>query len=242
MNPLHHESRVLQTTSWGDVVLDDISTDFYLDLATEGSRPFSVSVDLETDPCDFDDPLFFQSSHTRIITIKSEGSGRTEIVRVEEKSKPHRLRVLLGSEHVTTFFHHAFFDMTFLLKDFGITVKNPRCTYILARVVKGWNKSDVDCKTGLKYMLDYFGFSPMEESMALSDWSGTTLTSDQIRYAVKDVDHLVALYDHLEDLAWVSSAQFAIEHRPIIQSLEEGLRQLVALRVQGVVGIYGHVY
>lgn len=216
-------------TTWGKVVYDDLSDEF-LD-----RTPRSISIDLETGLCDFDDPLFFMKANPHVITIYNNDDGSCEFIRVNPNSTLNNLRNLVGNTECT-YFHHAYFDMSFLAYHFDIKVVNPRCTYILSRVLKAEGLLPV--KASLKPMLTHFlGYEPTPRQ-ALSDWTADVLSPVQQAYAHDDVAYLYSLYDAMKGELWKNALH---DYHSLISTHENHLYHMVEARCLKVVGLFEYL-
>lgn len=103
---------------------------------------------------------------------------------------PLNIIEILKSEKVCKVFHHANFDIRFLIKNLNINeVSNVVCTKIAAKLLYGLKE-----KNSLKNLLDSELGVVINKKQQLSDWSKQNLTDEQIEYASNDVKYLVELW------------------------------------------------
>lgn len=101
---------------------------------------------------------------------------------------------IMESKKIKKVFHHAPFDLAFLLHHLKIRdVQNVVCTKIAYKLLNGPN-----IKSSLKDLIQiYFNFS-LDKSQRLSNWNKSELDNEQIQYALNDVRFLCELWGILE--------------------------------------------
>lgn len=95
---------------------------------------------------------------------------------------------LLLSSGVTKIFHHATFDLAFILTAWQIMPTSVFCTKIASKILDP-QRQDHSLKA---LLLRYFGVEISKEQRT-SDWAATTLSREQTEYALRDVIYLPAL-------------------------------------------------
>lgn len=146
-----------------------------------------VSVDIET-----------TGLHTlkgdKMHVIIFNSGDRFEIVRVpQDKATLQNEGVLSNTKYVLTekriskTFHHAPFDLGFIINELNIKPSNIYCTRMLAKVLG-------EVKQSLKDLVYKFVGLDLPKGFAISDWSGE-LSCDQVRYALEDVAYLKLLFE-----------------------------------------------
>jgi len=176
----------------------------WLDAAV-GSRV--IGMDIETNGLD--------PSVCKIATVQmSVPNIGTVMVRNIDRN-PVNLLQLLESRQTTKIFHHAPFDLGFLMRHFTVYPEKIACTKVAAKVLDPKRKKffDPDTNKGshsLKSLVyHYFGFK-MDKSIAVSDWFADDLSQEQLEYAAKDVEYLPDLLRNLEiELAYESKIRLA---------------------------------
>jgi ribonuclease D len=110
--------------------------------------------------------------------------------------RPANLMTLLSSEAVTKVFHHALFDLRFMLHHWGTSPRNVACTKITSKILH----PDAE-RHGLKDLLADHLDVHISKDQRLTDWSQRPLTDEQVQYAAGDVAHLLPLLETLQDIA-----------------------------------------
>jgi ribonuclease D len=116
------------------------------------------------------------------------------VVQISGSTSRHpNLESLLCNSQVRKVFHHAIFDLRFMLHHWGVTINNVVCTKIASKIL---NPSDEDHT--LKSVLQKHLGIHIEKDLGNSDWLRSRLTDEQVHYAVQDVVHLPDLLDKLQ--------------------------------------------
>jgi len=117
------------------------------------------------------------------------------IIKLNEKI-PTNLSLLLTEDSIKKVFHHAMFDLRFMSYHWKITPKNIACTKIASKILNPTLTTNQSLKWCLR---KYLGIKiNKSEKIAISNWLSSSLTNDQINYAVEDVLYLLPLLDELE--------------------------------------------
>ena len=120
----------------------------------------------------------------------AEGTGAA-VVSIEADSKPQRLAALLEDKTVPKVFHHAPFDLRFMMHEWGARPAAVRCTKVASKLI------DPDASNeehSLQRMVArYLGVELRKGPVRTSDWTADRLTPEQIEYAAADVIHLPPL-------------------------------------------------
>lgn len=144
-----------------------------------------VSIDTETTGLD---PL-----KDNLCIIQMYAHNKVFIIKYNKDIQYTNLIKVLKSNKVTKIFHHANFDLRFLMKNLNcVEIKNVVCTKIAAKLVRG-----VDSNNSLKALLKEYFDIEIDKSQQLSDWSKSNLTDEQIEYAINDTLYLSKLWDKL---------------------------------------------
>lgn len=109
---------------------------------------------------------------------------------------PVRLTSLLENAHVVKVFHHAPFDLRFMVHGWGARPVSIRCTKVASKLLDPQAPNEVH---SLQNLVERFLDVRLSKgSVRTSDWSVNTLSAEQIEYAVNDVSHLPSLLGALE--------------------------------------------
>jgi ribonuclease D len=145
--------------------------------------------------------------------------GRAYLVQVVER--PPNLLALLANPRVCKVFHHAPFDLRFLVGRWGAVVEGAVCTKIASKLL---DKAETD--HSLKALLHRHLDVTIDKAARLSNWSADTLTDSQVRYAVNDVCFLIPLLGclqrKLEEVGRWQLALACFAHLPTRATLEVG--------------------
>lgn len=186
-------------------------------------RCCSIGVDVETTGLDKTwDKL-------AMVQLFVPGKGTLFIRRFQDF--PIRLMSILENIGVKKIFHHALFDLTFLMRDFHVKARNVACTKVAAKILDP-NKQQY-ASHALKHLLKEILDVYLDKSIATSDWLGE-LSAEQIDYAEKDV-----LY--LPDLLYELERQLA--NRQLLQLARESFIYLptyVALEFKNYRDVFGY--
>lgn len=130
----------------------------------------------------------------RLSIIQIYDGERFYIIKFNPMIKANNIISLLADSKVIKVFHHAPFDLSFLIQHLKTEdVKNVICTKIAFKLLYGTNR-----QSSLKDLTKmYLGFS-LDKSQQTSDWSQLELSEDQVNYALNDVRYLIDLWSKLE--------------------------------------------
>lgn len=162
----------------------------------------TASMDIETRPDEGQDQsgaLDPRRGHASLIAVKEPLTGYREVVRlrvrgVERTSDhyPQNLAKLIEKPDVVKIFHHALFDLKFLYVDYAIRSYSTVCTKVAEKILHpSMEEKGFYSLVGLTKR--YLGID-MAKGYALSDWEAPELSSEQIRYAAEDVEHLDTIF------------------------------------------------
>lgn len=159
--------------------------DDYLRISNSSER--IVGVDTETSGLDYlvDNLKVIQISHLQDVWV----------IKYEENCDYEWLEKLFISNDIVKIFHHATFDIGFLMNsNHKISVNNVVCTKISSKIING-----IDYKHSLQNLLyEYLGIS-ISKDQQLSDWGRSKLSDKQVIYAANDVIYLSRLWHELEN-------------------------------------------
>lgn len=163
-----------------EIVENDLSERLAAKICDDGE----VSVDIETTGLDW--------KNDQLATIQLYTNSSAVIYRVREVY-PSRLIKIFENPSIKKIFHHAMFDVRFLISLWDVSFKNVVCTKIASKLL---NKEADD--HNLKVLLNkYLGIS-IKKDMWDSNWLNNELSDDQITYAINDVIYLSDLFEKLE--------------------------------------------
>lgn len=105
------------------------------------------------------------------------------------------LKRLLLDSTVKKIFHHATFDLQFLIINLGINnIENVVCTKVGAKILFDKGQS-----TSLKDILKNLLEIDIDKIMQKSNWEEMILGNEQITYAINDVIHLNNLWQKIKE-------------------------------------------
>lgn len=116
------------------------------------------------------------------------------IIHIDPLIQATNLSSLLIDQDIVKVFHHAPFDLSFLMHH--LSIKEPEnvvCTKVAYKLIHGLDK-----KSSLKELLKEYLDITIEKTQRMSDWSKQNLDEAQIEYALNDVRYLINLWRHLE--------------------------------------------
>jgi ribonuclease D len=128
----------------------------------------------------------------------SAGGVGTVVVALGSTSRvPGRLGELLENPAVEKVFHHAPFDLRFMVSTWGTHPAGIRCTKVASKLLGPEQPND---RHSLQQLAKRFlGVTLEKGQVRTSDWTRPDLTSEQIAYASDDVAYLLPLLDALTD-------------------------------------------
>jgi ribonuclease D len=109
--------------------------------------------------------------------------------------KPPRLATLLEDPMVEKVFHHAPFDLRFMVHAWGARPTSIRCTKVASKLLEP--KAPNEAHSLQQLVARHLGVSLEKGPVRTSDWSAPNLTPEQLEYASGDVAYLPALLDVL---------------------------------------------
>lgn len=145
-------------------------------------REHGLAVDIETTGLD---------PNQASIQVISAALPEQAVVLTLNGAQPARMLRLLEDPDIPVIFHHALFDLRFLHSTYGVTVPNPLCTKVAARI------ASVGRNPHLSDLVSELAGVEIDKSLQTSDWSQRPLTADQLRYAANDVIYLHKVFREL---------------------------------------------
>ncbi len=106
-------------------------------------------------------------------------------------AKPARMAALLEDPDVEKIFHHAPFDLRFMVHAWEVRPSAIRCTKVASKLLEP--RAPNDAHSLQRLVSRYLGVSLDKGQVRTSEWTASCLTSEQVEYAAGDVLHLPAL-------------------------------------------------
>lgn len=150
-------------------------------------------------------------------------------VMVRNMENPTRLLKLLEDSSTTKIFHHAPFDLGFLMRDYLVMPVSIADTKVAAKVLDPKKRQFMHPTTNrgshaLISLVWYYFEDTLDKSLAVSDWFAPELSEAQLTYAAKDVEYLPGLLARLENelsnKGDLELARNAYKHIPVKIELE----------------------
>ena len=112
-----------------------------------------------------------------------------------KEGKYKNLKALLKNNKIKKIFHYARFDLAVIKKFFNIDCQNIFCTKIASKLVRTYTD-----RHGLKDLCKEILEVDLNKSQQSSDWSASSLSKNQIKYASHDVIFLFELKQRLYEM------------------------------------------
>jgi ribonuclease D len=119
--------------------------------------------------------------------------GPIAVVKLAD-APPQNLCRVLTDRRIQKIFHHAMFDLRFMVYNWRVSPQNMACTKIAAKLLRFENGNG----SSLQMLLKRFLGISIDKSLQTSDWVSGCLTNAQISYAFHEVAHLMPLLQALE--------------------------------------------
>jgi len=183
--------------------------DLPADVAARLVRAPRIAVDTETTGLDW------RSDQLALCQVHAPEVG-TVLVQLDGTRQPERLSALVGDPAVTKVFHHAPFDLRFMLRAWGGDARNIACTKVASKVLHPRRPNSEHSLGAL--VRSRLGVALDKGAVRTGDWSAPTLTREQVSYAAGDVEHLLPLLDgllaDLEDVGRAARYAACCEYLP----------------------------
>ena len=133
----------------------------------------------------------------RLGTCQLFGDGvGVAVVSIDDR-RPTRLMALLEDSVIEKVFHHAPFDLRFMVSAWQVSPAAIRDTKVASKILDPAAPNETH---SLQQLVGrYLGVSLPKGAVRVSDWSASELTDEQVRYAAGDVVHLLRLLDAMEE-------------------------------------------
>ncbi|MFD1021101.1 ribonuclease D [Thalassobacillus hwangdonensis] len=130
-----------------------------------------------------------------LLIIQIRAGDSYYIIQFNKEYRPANLLSVLENENIKKIFHHAVFDVRFLMNHLVTNkVNNIICTKIAAKLLFG-----EEGKNSLKDLIEEFLNIKLDKGERLSDWSKENLSDKQIEYAINDVRYLKEIWEVMEE-------------------------------------------
>ncbi|MDQ2874527.1 MAG: ribonuclease D [Actinomycetota bacterium] len=166
-----------------ELLRDDLDEAFASRFGSAGC----VAWDIETSGLD---P---RTDHIGTAQLHAPGLG-TVIVQVGAVV-PQRLCRLLADPAVRKVFHHAMFDLRFMVAHWDAQPARIACTKIASKLLSP--QLATNCHSLQSLLASYLGVE-ISKAQRLTDWLAPELTAAQLAYASRDVAYLIPLLGELE--------------------------------------------
>lgn len=160
----------------------DISRDVF-DSLCKGRR---IAWDIETSGLDW--------SSERIGTCQLHGQDTGTIIVQIGQERPELLCSLLTRPDVLKVFHHAPFDLRFMVSHWDVDVRSVACTKVASKML---NANLPHGEHTLQSLLRTWLNVDISKDQRTTNWTAADLSPNQILYAANDVKYLLPLYDKL---------------------------------------------
>jgi ribonuclease D len=184
-----HDAEALGKALMGaDVPVRVLSGDLPGDLADAFALSPRIAWDIETTGLDW------RQERIGTCQLFSEAVG-VVVISVSE-GRPSALASLLEDSAVEKVFHHAPFDLRFMVSAWRVSPTAIRDTKVASKILDPAAPNE---RHSLQQLVDrYLGVNMPKGAVRVSDWSASELTDEQVRYAAGDVAHLLNLLDAME--------------------------------------------
>jgi ribonuclease D len=171
------------------------------DLSEELLEAYLESPDLAVDT----ETMGLQTRRDRLCLVQlCNRDMRASIVQIPRESldaarpladQAPRLKQVMEAPGVLKAFHYARFDVAALSYYLGIDVAPLYCTRTASKLARTYTDRH-GLKDNLLELLDV----ELDKAARHTDWSSSTLTKEQVRYAISDVTLLLPLMDRLQNM------------------------------------------
>jgi ribonuclease D len=159
----------------------------------------------------------------RIGTCQLHAPAIGTVIVQTDAGRPEHLAALLAEASVRKVFHHAPFDLRWMIGHWHVTPAAIDCTKVASRLLDPNPDSSVH---SLKHLLAGRLGIDIDKGQRLTDWLTVDLTAAQLAYAASDVAHLLLLLDtlkaELENRELIGAYQACTDFLPTRTLLEVG--------------------
>ena len=153
------------------------------------TRARRVAWDVETTGLDW--------RRDRLATCQLFAEDSDVVIISLDGGKPDQLAALLEDRAVEKVFHHAPFDLRFMIDAWQVRPASIRCTKVASKLLQP--KAPNQTHTLQQLVARHLGVALAKGPVRTSDWTAPDLAPEQIEYAAGDVLHLPELLDVLTD-------------------------------------------
>lgn len=147
-------------------------------------RSVLVAWDIETSGLDW------RQARIGTCQLFAPGIGAA-MISVTGGARPTRLVSLLEDPQVPKVFHHAPFDLRFMMHAWGVKPASIRCTKVASKLIEPSAPNEAHSLQSL--VARYLELELEKGEVRTSDWTADRLSPEQVQYAVADVLYLPAL-------------------------------------------------
>ena len=157
-------------------------------LAVAYSRVERLAWDVETTGLDW------RQDQLATCQVFADGVGASVVSVAGDR--PTRLMTLLENRAIEKVFHHAPFDLRFMVHAWRVQPLSVRCTKVASKLLQP--AAPREAHTLRHLVWQHLDVQLEKGPVRTSDWAASVLTPEQVTYATGDVLHLLALLDALQ--------------------------------------------
>jgi ribonuclease D len=135
--------------------------------------------------------------HDRLATCQLFAEDAGVVVVMVGDQKPPRLTALLEDPVVEKVFHHAPFDLKFMIRTWRVRPMSIRCTKVASKLLEPGAPNEAHSLQRLAAR--HLGVALSKGPVRTSNWLAPELTAEQLAYAASDVAYLPGLLDVLSN-------------------------------------------
>ena len=180
-----------------------------------------IAVDIETTGLN----LF----RDEVCTVQLSNGNVNLIIKIDPNWIPENLKLLLENEYVLKVFHHAPFDVSMLYQSMGINTRNFQCLKVLSKIIRTYTDQH-----RLKDLAQEMLGHKMDKSSQQSCWFVNELSTEQQKYAVRDVADIIEIYKKLHDMIELRGRlRSGFLCSEVHKNAQEAMRNMIPLLVSG---------
>ena len=164
----------------------------------------------------------------RIATVQMFVPGKGTVM-VRNLQEPKNVLEILEDRYTTKVFHHAPFDIGFLMHNYSVFPHRIACTKVAAKILdpkkeRFFHPETLRGSHALIALTWHFYKETWDKKLAVSNWFADVLSPEQVEYAAKDViylpDMLQRLEKELSKIGMLRVARNAYKHIPTKVALD----------------------
>lgn len=192
------------------------------DVLTHLQKSRIISVDIETTGLNL--------HRDEVCTAQvSDGVGVNLIVKIDPNWIPSNLQSILENENVLKVFHHATFDVCLLHESLGINTKNFHCLKVMSRVVRTYTNQH-----GLQDLAQELLGVKMDKKFQQSCWFVDQLSSEQQKYAARDVVDIIDIYKRLSEMIELrGTLRSGYKCSELHENAQNAMKNMIPLLISG---------